>query len=77
MADRNEAADMVHLAFQPAGVMAGHADVDQGPFDQIGPVVHLHGLVGKRKLVQPIFRIEPLHHDLNVGADSRGHVELP
>ena len=47
LADGDEAADVVDFAFQPAGVVAGHVDLDQRPFDQVGPVVDLHRLVGQ------------------------------
>ena len=77
LADGNEAADVVHFAFQPARVVAGHADLDQRPFDQIGPIVDLHRLVRQRQLVESVFGIQPLHDHLNHGAGPRRHVELP
>ena len=77
LADGNEAADVVDFALQPARVVAGHANLDHRAFDQIGPVVDLHGLVGQRQLVHSVFGIEPLHDDLHGGPGSRRNIEQP
>ena len=47
------------------------------PFGQVGPIIDLYRLVGQRKLVEAVLGIEPLHKDLNLRADLRGHVEQP
>ena len=57
--------------------MAGHADLDQRPFDQIGPVVDLHRLVRQRQFVEPVFGIQPLDDHLHHGVGPGRHVELP
>ena len=77
LADRDEAADVVDFAFQPAGVVAGHADLDQGPFDQVGPIVDLHRLVRQAQFVEAVFGVEPLDDHLHQIAGHGGRVELP
>ena len=61
LADGDEAADMVDLAFQAARVVAGDLGLDQHAFAQVVPVAHVGRRVGQPQIVEAVVGVEPLH----------------
>ena len=77
LADGDEAADMVDLAFESAGVVAGHLGLDEHAFVQVGPVAHVGGRLGKPQIVEPVVGVEPLDDHLDGVARLGRRWKLP
>ena len=69
LADGNEAADVIHLAFQPAAVVSGYLDIDQWLVTQVRPIFDVDGRAGQHQFVQPVFGIKPMHDHVQHAAD--------